>query len=138
VGFVPQRDSILSYDPRLPRFANKLRKEPTPGERKLWAILKNIRLTDKVRFRRQQPIGNYIADFYCASYACVIEIDGMSHDSKIAKDHERDAFMKNLGLTVLRFSEQDAYRDPEGVAQTIMAHLSARTPPLTPPSRGGE
>jgi very-short-patch-repair endonuclease len=107
------------YQNNLTLYAKALRQQPTPAEKKLWAVLKE----GSFKFRRQQPIGNYIADFYCASAKCVVEIDGASHDQKEASDGARDMYMKNQGIVVLRFSESDALRDPVALYQTILSGL---------------
>jgi very-short-patch-repair endonuclease len=56
--------------------AKILRKDSTPAEKKLWIALQEMRLATGIKFRRQKPVGFYIADFYCASLKCIIEIDG--------------------------------------------------------------
>lgn len=108
---------------RLTVLAKSLRKQSTNGEKKLWSQFQKLRLSHGIRFRRQQPIGRYIADFYSAAYKCVVEIDGTSHDSKIICDVERDNFMRSLGLTILRFTEHDAQSKSEAVLETILTHL---------------
>ncbi|NDE91275.1 MAG: endonuclease domain-containing protein [Alphaproteobacteria bacterium] len=126
------------YEQSLIGLANNLRKMATPGEKKLWQEFQKLRLSMGVRFRRQQPIGKYIADFYCAKYRCVVEIDGISHDTKIEQDNDRDVYMKGLGLHILRFTQGEVLQDVEAIMNTIIASLNVPTPPLTPPSRGGE
>ena len=56
-------------------------------------------------FDRQKQIGSYFADFYCAEFNLVIEIDGSSHDDKCEYDKRRDKYMENLGLHVIRISD---------------------------------
>ena len=128
------------FPARLSGLAKGLRKQPTLGEKKLWALFQKLRLSNGIRFRRQQPIGNYIADFYCASYKCVVEIDGVSHETKAHRDLQRDDDMKSLGICVLRFTEQETQQNCEAVLETILTHLKnyQPTPPLTPPLEGGE
>jgi very-short-patch-repair endonuclease len=94
----------------------------TPEERKVWFYcLKLI----PIPFHRQKMIGNYIVDFYCASAKTVIEIDGSQHywaDGE-QKDKERDAYLNSLGITVLRFSNEDVNHDFDTVCNNIYIHL---------------
>jgi len=78
-----------------------------------------------IRFRRQQVIGNYIADFYCHEKRLVIELDGSQHYEEPGKqaDIERDAFLRSQGLTVLRYSNADVNLRFRGVCEDILAHL---------------
>ena len=101
--------------------AKALRKNMTPWERKLWyEFLRNYPL----RFQRQKAIGNYIVDFYIAEMKTVIEIDGLQHgDPELAeKDAARDADLAALGITVLRYSNQDINRNFTAVAEDILSH----------------
>jgi adenine-specific DNA-methyltransferase len=84
-----------------------LRRETSPPERALWQRLKGQALGYK--FRRQHPIGPYIADFYCRDANLVVEVDGYSHSGERAHKHDRqrDAFMRSLGLRVLRISAKN-------------------------------
>ena len=103
--------------------ARTLRKGMTKEERHLWYDF----LRDRpVRFRRQQIIGNYIADFYCFEKQLVIELDGSQHfeDRGIASDRERDAYMESLGLTVLRYSNADVNQRFRAVCEDILNHLA--------------
>ena len=68
-----------------------------------------------MRFTRQRPIGNYIADFYCREKKLVIEIDGWSHDNKYEYDRERDKYMESLGIHVLRISDKDVKHDMQNI-----------------------
>jgi very-short-patch-repair endonuclease len=105
-----------------------MRRNPTPAEWKLWRTLRNWQRSG-LKFRRQMPLGPFIADFYCSSARLVIEVDGVSHiDSPT--DERRDAWMTNQGIRVLRFSNQDVLTNLEGAL--IAIEQSARgTPPST-------
>jgi very-short-patch-repair endonuclease len=70
--------------------ARELRKSSTPAEQLLWQALRNRNLGDH-KFRRQHPIGPYIADFFCAEVGLVVEVDGGSHLDQIAYDQDRRA-----------------------------------------------
>ena len=107
---------------KLTRFSQHLRKDMTKEESHLWYdFLKDLPIT----VNRQKVIGNYIVDFYCATAKVVIEIDGYQHylDEGEQKDKERDAFLKNLGLTVLRYSNRDIHRNFRGVCEEIVKYL---------------
>ena len=103
--------------------ARSLRNEATFPERKLWHFL--CKEQTGVKFRRQHPIGPYIADFYARQAGLVIEVDGKeSHKEKdqIAYDHDRDLFMQNLGLTVLRFPAKEIIARPDAVVKRIVEY----------------
>ena len=102
--------------------ARNLRKGMTKEERKLWyTFLCKL----PVRFRRQQIVGNYIVDFYCHSKGLVIELDGSQHyeDQGKRTDQERDAYLRSLGLCVLRYANSDVNRNFRGVCEDILNHL---------------
>jgi len=83
--------------------AEELRKNMTSAESIIW---KHIHINPwKLKFRRQHPISNFIADFYCHKAKLVIEIDGMYHDSKSQSefDANRTEVMKEFGLKIIRF-----------------------------------
>ena len=79
-------------------------------------------------FNRQKVIGNYIVDFYCAKAKLVIEVDGTQHfeDSGLESDKQREGFLNNLGLTVLRYSNFDVNTNFEGECLDIQKHLLPR------------
>ena len=106
-------------NPKLTPFAQKLRREMTKEERHLWYdFLKDLPVT----FHRQKVIGNYIADFYCASSKLIIELDGSQHyeDKGIQSDKKRDAYFSTLGIRVLRYSNEDIKRNFNGVCEDIL------------------
>lgn len=111
---------MLKYNPNLKKFSQKLRKEQTPAERKLWKYLRKNQINN-LKFTRQKPIGKYIADFYCHKLKLVIEIDGDRHykNQEPEKDKVRDEFFKNQNLKVIRFNNYDVYKNIEGVLKTI-------------------
>jgi very-short-patch-repair endonuclease len=95
-----------------------MRKEPTASEEKVWAQLRKL----KLHFRRQAPIGRYIADFVSHSAKLVVEIDGGVHrlPEVELRDAERDAWLRTQGYRVLRFDAQLAYADPHEVADRVL------------------
>ena len=102
--------------------ARNLRREQTPAESKLWAILRNRQL-DGIKFTRQEPIGNYIADFACRSSKLIIEIDGPSHDDTVVYDQRRTEFLQSVGYRVIRFRNEDMFGDLGPVMDQIRKHL---------------
>lgn len=109
-------------NPKLTAFAKELRKNMTRQERHLWYdFLKTLPMT----VHRQKVIGPYIVDFYIAGKKLVIELDGSQHYSIPGKqaDAVRDGYLRDQGLTVLRYSNSDVDRDFPGVCGDILAHL---------------
>jgi very-short-patch-repair endonuclease len=100
--------------------ARALRNNQTETELILWNILKNYK-QNGFKFRRQHPISNYIADFYCHKAKLIIEIDGEYHNNKeqIIRDKERTAFFLNIGLKEIRFSNQQVLFEIENVLNEI-------------------
>jgi very-short-patch-repair endonuclease len=73
-----------------------------------------------MKFRRQHPLGWYIADFYCPSAMLVIEIDGDSHASQAEYDDERTAWLESQGIRVIRFSNQEITGNIDFVLEKIV------------------
>jgi very-short-patch-repair endonuclease len=84
--------------------AREFRKEPTKGEKILWEALRGKRL-DGIKFRRQQPIGYFVVDFYSSAFRLAVEIDGPIHDQQMEADRARQEILEILGLTVLRITQ---------------------------------
>lgn len=112
-------------------FSRKLRKNQTPAEELLWDKLRNRRLKG-FKFLRQHPIivskydGKtkfFIADFFCAERKIVVELDGGIHALQIEYDEERDLIMKDMGLVVLRFSNEEVIKKIYGVLGKIKEYL---------------
>jgi very-short-patch-repair endonuclease len=102
--------------------AQRLRREMTKEERHLWY---DFFKTAKIHANRQKPIGPYIVDFYIASAKIVIELDGGQHFEQAGQTHDenRDRFLREQGLTVLRYSNSDVNRNFNGVCEDILRHL---------------
>jgi len=120
--------------------ARHLRRNMTDDERKLWAVLRRKNLAG-FRFRRQQPIGPYIADFFCPSAKLVVELDGEQHaeESHLRRDDERTRWLRSRGYRVLRIWNADLKRSPKDAYEAIYAALTH--PPSgpsghLPPQRG--
>jgi very-short-patch-repair endonuclease len=109
--------------------ARRLRRQLSLPEMLLWRLLRVTRR--ELRFRRQHPIGPYVADFYCPGAKMVIEVDGAAHDWRQDADGRRDAYMKSLGLKVIRIPAADVLADPEGVAGGIYRLCEAAAGPST-------
>jgi very-short-patch-repair endonuclease len=92
----------------------------------IWSRLRR-RGIDGWKFRRQQPVGPYFADFCCPAARLIIEIDGPNHDeAQWAYDERRQAFLEAEGYRVVRISASDVTRDFEGVIHQIFAELGDR------------
>jgi len=107
--------------------ARSLRQNPTDAEMRLWSKLRRKQIDDH-RFRRQVPIGPYIADFVCLEQRLVIEVDGGQHSESV-KDDIRTAWLGRQGFRVLRFWNNDVLGNTEGVLTVIAQHLAAQCPP---------
>jgi very-short-patch-repair endonuclease len=97
----------------------------TKPERKLWQMLRGKQMG--VKFRRQHSIGHYIADFYCPELQLVIEVDGDSHRSTDAQAYDaiRDNFMASLGITTLRFTNDQVMNHLEDIHQHLTQYLNS-------------
>jgi very-short-patch-repair endonuclease len=105
-------------------FRKDLRSGLTSAEATLWPALKRKQLYGR-KFRRQHGIGKYVVDFYCPSEKLVVELDGADHFSPEGDDYdlERDSFLKNLGLKVVRFENQEIWDDLERVLEEIRSYF---------------
>ena len=113
--------------------ACSMRSAMTPAEAILWRILRAKRL-DSFKFKRQAPIGYYIADFVCYASQIIIEADGSQH-AESETDRRRTAWLEGQGFTVLRFWNADILARPDDVAQAIFAALTNPSPRSAVPSR---
>jgi very-short-patch-repair endonuclease len=98
-----------------------MRHEPTPAERVLWRMLRGGQLGG-FKFRRQVPLGAYIADFACLYPRTIIECDGGQHADS-SYDKARDVWFRAQGFQVIRFWNNEIVDDPEAVAETISRTL---------------
>ena len=117
--------------------AKALRRALTDCERRLWAMLRAHRLNG-ASFRRQTPVGPYIADFVCHAAKLIIELDGGQHfnDAAELRDARRDAFLASKGFRVVRFSNHDVLTNRQGVLEAIASALE-EAPSLSLPRKGG-
>jgi very-short-patch-repair endonuclease len=107
--------------------ARSLRQSMTEAERRLWQILRSHQMTG-YKFRRQVPIGRYIADFVCHEARLIVEIDGGQHDRSSPQEAERSGFLEKEGYRILRFWNNEVLANPDGVHQTIADELGRITP----------
>ncbi|GAB3887450.1 endonuclease domain-containing protein [Spirosoma agri] len=114
----------VSNDPLIKELRRELRQNQTQAEDVLWEELRGRRLAD-TKFRRQHSLGYFIVDFYCAEYKLVIEVDGAVHNTLEAhiKDAEREAVLCDLGLTILRFTNDDVLYTMGQVIKKIHENL---------------
>jgi very-short-patch-repair endonuclease len=85
--------------------AREFRKEPTRSEEILWDALRGKKL-DGIKFRRQQPVGYFVVDFYNSEYRLVVEVDGLIHESQQEADASRQQILEELGLNMLRIKAE--------------------------------
>jgi very-short-patch-repair endonuclease len=102
------------------RRARDLRNNASPIENKLWLVLRETSKAEGLRFRRQQAVHPYIADFACMKVRLLIELDGETHANTGGYDEARDKKLKNMGFTILRFSNDDVVKNVDGVAMEII------------------
>ncbi|MDP2093247.1 MAG: endonuclease domain-containing protein [Hydrogenophaga sp.] len=103
--------------------ARALRRDMTDAERKLWSGLRGEQLGFK--FRRQHPLGAYIADFVCLEPKLIIELDGSQHADNQAYDMARNGFFKAQGFAVLRFPSNAPFQNLDGVLSAILHQLNS-------------
>ncbi|HKY52945.1 MAG TPA: DUF559 domain-containing protein [Anaerolineales bacterium] len=102
--------------------SHELRREMTPAEKRLWQEVRAKKLG--VRFRRQQIIAGFIVDFYCHKAALVVEVDGDIHDLQREEDTRRENVLREMGLTIIRFRNEDVIKDLPTVVGKIKSLTS--------------
>ncbi|MFC4820104.1 endonuclease domain-containing protein [Dokdonella ginsengisoli] len=117
--------------------ARALRRRATDAEQKLWYFLRNRRLSG-YRFRRQVPLGGYVADFACMQARLVVELDGGQHVDRRVEDEARARHLERGGFRVLRFWDDDALLRTEAVLESILAALRSACPHPSPLPQAGE
>jgi very-short-patch-repair endonuclease len=126
---------------KLTPLARSLRRRQTEAEGRLWQYLRTSQM-DGLKFRRQVPRVNFIADFLCDEAMLIIELDGSQHAERSIEDEKRTRYLESLGYKVIRFWNVDVMTNIEGTLDLLYAEASARrkTPSsgLRPPSPQGE
>lgn len=131
---------MLEYSRNLKEPSRELRKEMTDAEQKLWLHLHRKQILG-IQFYRQKPLGSYIVDFYAPAVKLVIELDGSQHHEPdyLKKDAERDLFLADHGLLVLRYDNRQVLLETYAVIEEIERVCSERQIPPSPPlSKGGD
>ena len=100
--------------------ARELRQQMTPAEKLLWSRLRSKQLNG-LKFRRQHPLGPFIADFYCAAHRLVVEVDGDIHDLQVERDAARTEQFEQHGYRVIRFRNEQVLNNIEDVLTAIKA-----------------
>ena len=113
---------FLNDDSVLQTRAKKLRQNMSEAETRLWHHLRAGRLNG-YKFRRQQPMGDYIVDFVCVTPKLIIEADGGQHAEQAEYDQARSLYLNGLGFTVLRFWNDEILRQTDEVLAEILRVL---------------
>ncbi|MDP2255401.1 MAG: DUF559 domain-containing protein [Polaromonas sp.] len=111
------------------KFAKSLRREMTDGERRLWQRLRGEQMGFK--FRRQHPLGSYVADFACLAPRLIVELDGSQHADQQAYDARRDMFFRQHGFDMLRFPANLPFSGLQSMVEAIynrLTELAAQAP----------
>ena len=127
----------MPHNRELTDHARRMRANPTDSESRLWWALRGRQTGAK--FRRQMPVGRYIADFACLSHRLIVEVDGSQHGETNLYDQRRNHWMTEHDFLVLRFGNDSVLHELEGVLTIIAQALAAHPqvpPPVSPPSRG--
>ena len=118
-GALVQKEALSAW---VAERAQELRRQLTPHEIQLWQALRAKRFAN-FKFRRQVPIGRFIADFVCFQVRLVVELDGGQHSDQAAHDQQRDLWLQQQGFVVLRFWNNDWDHRREAVLASIWAAL---------------
>ena len=127
---VDEEIMLYKYNKKLVENAQSLRKNMTPEEKHLWYdFLKKLPIT----VNRQKNIGNYIVDFFISEKRVAIEIDGVQHqiDKNVISDEKRDNYLKDLGITVLRYKNSDINKNFNEVCNDILKNIGMKATDLT-------
>jgi len=114
--------------------ARQLRRTQTPAEAALWQALRGRRFHG-LKFRRQHPIGPYVADFYCPSLRLVIEVDGDVHHERRDYDTARTEHLSQYHYRVVRFRNEEVLNDLDGVLRRLTALITEDHSSVTPEQR---
>lgn len=114
----------IYYNQNLKLLARNHRNDSTKSEIILWQELKGKKILG-YKFLRQKPIGNYIVDFFCNKLKLVIELDGYTHqfEDVIIKDEKKELYLNSIGITVLRFNDNEVMNDMNNVLRGIESFI---------------
>jgi very-short-patch-repair endonuclease len=118
-------------DPERLANARRLRREMSIPERILWKYLRDRRLGG-LKFRRQHPLGPYVADFYCDEAKLVVEVDSSAHYGRAAQDARRTQWIEGQGIVVIRTSASEISSDVHMVLDWIRRNADSRIAQLRP------
>jgi very-short-patch-repair endonuclease len=115
---------LIPYHSKLKEPSQELRGKMTLAEKRLWEKLKGLQIKG-YSFNRQKPLGAFIVDFYCRKAKLVVEVDGEIHlKADIRRDDKnKDEYFKSIGLTVLRFTNEEVFIKTERVIEKIKSAL---------------
>ncbi len=115
------KDNFSHYNGNLQRLSRTLRNNMTKSEACMWKYVLRARLMKGFSFRRQRPIDKYIVDFLCRELHLIIEVDGLTHDTEAAEQHDeqRDKHLQELGFTILRFTSNEVLQHIDEVRGAI-------------------
>lgn len=114
---------------RMIECARDFRKTPTPSEDVLWQVLRNRQIAG-YKFRRQQPIGPFVVDFFCAEKNLIVEVDGAIHTTQTERDQERQHLLECCGYQLLRFTATQVEQKLPYVITAIQQTLLQSPSPL--------
>jgi very-short-patch-repair endonuclease len=97
---------------KMTEVARRFRKEPTTSEDVLWQAIRR-------KFRRQQPIGVFVVDFYCHTEQLIVEVDGLIHESQREHDQQRQELLESLGLRMVRITSEQVETDLDAALASI-------------------
>jgi adenine-specific DNA-methyltransferase len=117
--------------------AKELRRSETDAERSLWQRLRDRQLGG-FKFRRQHPIGVFIADFTCLERRLIVELDGGQHAEQKRYDVHRSNALATRGFKVIRFWDNEVLTQTDAVLESILRALESRPSPQPSPRKRGE
>jgi very-short-patch-repair endonuclease len=122
-----------NYNKKLQPLAKQLRRNLTKSEACLWKYALKDEQLKGYRFTRQQPILQYIADFFCKELMLIIEIDGITHDNNVSqiKDIIREECLAKAGFKIVRFTDEEVLNNIAGVIlrlENIIGEIETSTP----------
>jgi adenine-specific DNA-methyltransferase len=112
-----------------------LRRTQTDAEKKLWSRLRDRQIC-AVKFRRQHPIGRFVADFCCLEKRLIVELDGGQHIANAEADRNRSRYLETKGFRVLRFWDNEVLGNLDAVMEQIVRVLNSPHPSLSLKGRG--
>ena len=121
-------NEYLYNDPAEKLKRRRLRKKATDAERRLWSMVRG-RAMAGLRFFRQYGVGPYVLDFYCPERRLAVEVDGGQHADSHSEQHDadRERYLNQLGIRVIRFWNNDVLQNTEGVVQRIREEAEKRS-----------